>query len=131
MGRSAAGIIGMRLENDDYIIGMDIVKPNTALFVITDKGYGKRVPYNNFVNKGRGGKGMAYLKITDKNGASAGIRSVMPTDEIIITSQSGMTIRLQAGDISSQGRSTVGIRLRDINDTDTVSDFAVRSEDQD
>jgi DNA gyrase subunit A len=91
----------------------------------------KRVPYNNYVNKGRGGKGMAYMKITDKNGAAAGIRSVMSTDEIIITSQSGMTIRLLAGDISSQGRSTVGIRLLDINDTDTVSDFAVISEPQD
>lgn len=131
MGRTAAGIIGMRLENDDYIIGMDIVKPDTALFVITDKGYGKRISYNNFVNKGRGGKGMTYLKITDKNGAAAGIRSVRTSDEIIITSLSGMTIRLQAGDISSQGRSTVGIRLLDLSDTDIVSDFAVISEPQD
>ncbi|HOP61762.1 MAG TPA: DNA gyrase subunit A [Spirochaetota bacterium] len=128
MGRTAAGIIGMRLASDDYIIGMDIVKSNSSLFVITDKGFGKRVSYNNFVNKGRGGKGMAYLKITDKNGDAAGIRSVMIKDEIIITSHSGMTIRLLAGDISSQGRSTVGIRLLDLGETDIVSDFAVISD---
>ncbi|HPF05673.1 MAG TPA: DNA gyrase C-terminal beta-propeller domain-containing protein, partial [Spirochaetota bacterium] len=74
---------------------------------------------------------MTYLKITDKNGAAAGIRSVTSADEIIITSLSGMTIRLLAGDVSAQGRSTVGIRLLDLNDTDIVSDFAVIYEDQD
>jgi len=128
MGRTAAGIIGMRLENDDYIIGMDIVKKDSFLFVITEKGYGKRISYSNFVNKGRGGKGMAYLKISDKNGHAAGIRSVMIDDEIIIASLSGMTIRLLAEDVSLQGRATVGVRLLDLNDSDLVSDFAVISE---
>ena len=129
MGRSAAGIIGMRLDKDDHIIGMDIVKAGSSLFVITEKGFGKRVSYNNFANKGRGGKGMAYLKITDKNGSAAGIRSVLPDDEIIITAMSGMTIRLVAKDVSSQGRSTVGIKLLELTDPDIVSDFAVITED--
>jgi len=128
MGRTAAGIIGMRLSEGDYIIGMDIVKNKSSLFVISDKGYGKCVAYNNFVNKGRGGKGMAYLKITEKNGSAAGIRSVLDTDEVIITSLSGMTIRLHAKDISTQGRSTVGIKLLDLSGSDLVSDFAVISE---
>lgn len=130
MGRTAAGIIGMRLAPDDYIIDMDIVKDNTSLFVISEKGYGKRVSFNNFVNKGRGGKGMAYMKITDKNGHAAGIRSVALTDEIIISAFSGMTIRILAKDISSQGRSTVGIKLLDLNDNDAVSDFAVITEEE-
>ena len=128
MGRSAAGIIGMRLDKDDYIIGMDIVKEGSSLFVISEKGFGKRVPYNNFANNGRGGKGMAYIKITDKNGKAAGIRSVLSDDEIIITAVSGMTIRLVAKDVSSQGRSTVGIKLLELTDTDIVSDFAVITE---
>ncbi|MCL1832940.1 MAG: DNA gyrase subunit A [Leptospirales bacterium] len=128
MGRTAAGIIGMRLSEGDYIIGMDIVKDGSSLFAISDKGFGKRVAYNNFVNKGRGGKGMAYLKITDKNGSAAGIRSVFATDEVIITSLSGMTIRLHAKDISTQGRATVGIKLLELNENDLVSDFAVISE---
>ncbi len=131
MGRSAAGIIGMRLDGEDHIIGMDIVKDGSSMFVITEKGFGKRIPYNNFTNKGRGGKGMAYLKITDKNGEAAGIRSVLPEDEIIITSVTGMTIRLVAKDVSSQGRSTVGIKLLELNDTDIVSDFAVITEADD
>jgi len=128
MGRTAAGIIGMRLDGEDYIIGMDIVKEGSTLFVISDKGFGKRITYSNFVNKGRGGKGMTYLKITDKNGSAAGIRSVLATDEIIITSLSGMTIRLLAKDISTQGRATVGIKLLELSENDLVSDFAVLSE---
>jgi len=130
MGRSAAGIIGMRLDGEDHIIGMDIVKKDSSLFVITEKGFGKRVPYNNFTNKGRGGKGMAYLKITDKNGVASAVKSVFPDDEIIITAVSGMTIRLVSKDISSQGRSTVGIKLLDLNDNDTVSDVAIITEDE-
>ena len=130
MGRTALGIIGMRLEKDDIIIGADVVKANSSLFVISEKGYGKRVNYDNFINKGRGGKGMAYMKVTDKNGVSAGIKSVFLDDEIIITSKGGMTIRLTAKDISIQGRSTVGVKLLDTKEDDVISDFAVISEEK-
>jgi len=128
MGRNAAGIIGMRLGKDDIIIGNDIVKKNSSLFVITEKGYGKRVNYQNFSNKGRGGKGMIYVKVTEKNGYSSGIKSVYNSDEIIITSKSGMAIRLLAEDVSIQGRATVGVKLLDISGDDGVTDFAVISE---
>ncbi len=127
MGRTATGIIGMRLSNDDVIIGLDIVKKESSLFVITEKGFGKRINYSNFVNKGRGGKGMAYVKIIDKNGKANGIRSVFSDDEIVITSRTGMTIRLLAKDIPSQGRSTVGVRLLNLGEDDFITDFAVIS----
>ncbi|HEY1405380.1 MAG TPA: DNA gyrase subunit A [Spirochaetota bacterium] len=130
MGRSAAGIIGMRLEGDDEIIGTDVVLKGSDLFVVTEKGYGKRMLYKNFATKGRGGKGMAYLKITDKNGPAIGIKSVVAKDEIIIASKSGMTIRLLAEDVSEQGRSTVGVRLLDTAETDVVSDFAILNADE-
>ncbi len=125
MGRSAAGIIGMRLEQDDYIVGMDIAKKGTFLFVVTDKGFGKRVDYSNFAVKGRGGKGMAYLKITDKTGPAAGIKTVVDTDELIIASQEGMVIRLNAKDVPTQGRTSSGVRLLSIKDNDVTTDFAV------
>lgn len=128
MGRAAAGIIGMRLSKDDAISDIDIVKKNTSLFVITSKGFGKRVNYQNFATKGRGGKGMAYVKVIDKNGPASGIKSVYPSDEIIITSKNGMTIRLTADDISLQGRSTIGVKLLDLKGDDYVTDFAVISE---
>jgi DNA gyrase subunit A len=128
MGRTAAGIIGMRLHKDDHIIAIDMVKKNSSLFVITEKGYGKRVNFQNFTNKGRGGKGMTYVKVTDKNGFSNGVKSVFDSDEIIITSKNGMAIRVMAEEISSQGRATVGVKLLDLKDDDFVTDFAAISE---
>jgi DNA gyrase subunit A len=130
MGRSAAGIIGMRLESDDEIIGTDVVVKDSDLFVVTEYGYGKRMSFKSFASKGRGGKGMAYLKITEKNGHAIGIKSVLPKDEIIIASKSGMTIRLLAEDVSEQGRSTVGVRLLTTSENDTVSDFAILSDSE-
>ena len=129
MGRGAAGIIGMRLDSDDEIIGTDVVVKDSDLFVVTEYGYGKRMGYKNFAAKGRGGKGMAYLKITEKNGHAIGIKSVLPKDEIIIASKSGMTIRLLAEEVSEQGRSTVGVRLLTTAENDTVTDFAVLNDD--
>ncbi|HOO70562.1 MAG TPA: DNA gyrase subunit A [Spirochaetota bacterium] len=130
MGRTAAGIIGMRLDKNDCIIGLDVVKSNSSLFVISEKGFGKRVNYSNFSSKGRGGKGMAYLKITDKIGLSVGVRSVLPEDEIIISSKSGMTIRVVAKDVSVQGRSASGVKLLDIDEGDSVTEFAVITEEK-
>ena len=130
MGRVAAGIIGMRLRNDDRIIGMDVVKKNSLLFVVSSNGYGKRVKYSNFSTKGRGGKGMAYIKITEKTGYAIGIKSVYNSDEIIIASKTGKTIRIHAEDVSCQGRSTVGVSLLDIKENDSVTDFAVISEEE-
>lgn len=130
MGRSAAGIIGMRLAADDYIIGTDLVKKGSYLFVVSEKGFGKKVDYKNFAAKGRGGKGMAYIKVSDKNGHAIAIKSVLATDDIIIASKDGMTIRLKAKDVSTQGRSTVGVRLLNIKEGDIISDFAVISEEE-
>jgi len=130
MGRTAAGIIGMRLEKNDFIIGLDVVQSNSSLFVISNKGFGKRVNYNSFAAKGRGGKGMAYLKITDKIGSAVGVRSVLPEDEIIISSKSGMTIRVVAKDVSLQGRSASGVKLLEVDDGDSVTEFAVITEEK-
>ncbi len=130
MGRNAAGIIGMRLAKNDEIIGLDVVKEKSSLFMVSSKGYGKRMEYKNFHNKGRGGKGMTYAKVMDKNGVAIGIRSVFPEDEIIIASKGGMTIRLNAKDVSMQGRATVGVRLLNVPDEDSVSDLAVISDEQ-
>jgi DNA gyrase subunit A len=100
------------------------------LFVVSSRGYGKKIDYKYFATKGRGGKGMTYLKITAKTGYASGIRSVFPEDEIIIASKSGMTIRLKAKGISVQGRATVGVKLLDVSKNDTVSDFAVITEER-
>ena len=130
MGRNAAGIIGMRLSGGDSIIGVDVVKKDSSLLVVTSKGFGKLVPYKNFATKGRGGKGMHYVKVTDKVGTAVEVRSVFPEDEVIIASMSGMTIRLTAKDVSVQGRASSGVRLLVTDDTDEVSDVAIIREEK-
>ncbi|HON76898.1 MAG TPA: DNA gyrase subunit A [Spirochaetota bacterium] len=130
MGRNAGGIIGMRIGSSDEVIGLDVVKDNSSLFVITSKGFGKNIHFKNFTNKGRGGKGMTYLKVTEKVGHAIEIRSVFPDDEIIIASKSGMTIRLLAKDVSVQGRTASGVRLLNIGDDDMVSDVAAITEEK-
>lgn len=130
MGRNAAGIIGMRLAGDDVVIGIDVVKKDSSLLVVTSRGFGKIVPYKNFMTKGRGGKGMHYVKVTDKVGHSVVVRSVFPDDEVIIASMSGMTIRLLAKDVSVQGRTSSGVRLLDTDEGDQVSDVAILTDEK-
>ncbi|MCP5483657.1 MAG: DNA gyrase subunit A, partial [Spirochaetales bacterium] len=128
-GRNASGIIGMRLEKDDSIIGMDTVRSNTSLLVISEHGFGKRVAFSNFPAKGRGGKGMTYIKITDKNGPAVRVCGVRDDDDIVVIADSGMTIRMAAGDISQIGRATVGVRVVNLQDNDRVRDVALLSDE--
>lgn len=115
----------MRLSEGDFVTGVTIVEKDSDLLVITEGGYGKRMEYTEFAAKGRGGRGMTYLKITDKNGSSVGISSIKETDEVIIIAQSGMIIRVEAKDISKIGRSTQGVRVVNLKEEDSVIDFAV------
>ncbi|MCH1911063.1 DNA gyrase subunit A [Leptospira noguchii] len=124
-GRTASGVTGMRLAEDDAIVGLSKYKEGEDIFVVSEEGYGKRLGFEEFAAKGRGGKGMAYLKITEKNGFSVGTGSVGNEDEIILITQQGMTIRINAFDISKLGRTAVGVRIVDLKDNDKVQDFTV------
>lgn len=128
-GRTASGIIGMRLEKDDFIIGMDVVASGTSLLVVSGKGYGKRIAYNQFTAKGRGGKGMTYIKITDKNGPAMRIATVKDDDDIVVIAESGMALRLSAKDVSKIGRATVGVKIVDLKNNDRVRDVAILTDE--
>ncbi|EMO22290.1 DNA gyrase, A subunit [Leptospira santarosai str. HAI134] len=127
-GRTASGVTGMRLAEDDTIVGLSKYKEGEDIFVVSEEGYGKRLGFEEFAAKGRGGKGMAYLKVTDKNGFSVGTGSVGNEDEVILITQQGMTIRINAFDISKLGRTAVGVRIVDLKDNDKVQDFTVLGE---
>ncbi|TGM08838.1 DNA gyrase subunit A [Leptospira barantonii] len=127
-GRTASGVTGMRLAEDDAIVGLSKFKEGEDIFVVSEEGYGKRLGFEEFAAKGRGGKGMAYLKVTEKNGFSVGTGSVGNEDEIILITQQGMTIRINAFDISKLGRTAVGVRIVDLKDNDKVQDFTVLGE---
>ncbi|NCN10455.1 MAG: DNA gyrase subunit A [Leptospira sp.] len=129
-GRTASGVTGMRLAEDDYIAGVTIVKKDTELLVISENGYGKRTSYDEFSTKGRGGKGMTFLKVTEKNGRAIGISTVTEKDEILVITQSGMAIRTPVSDVSTFGRTAVGVKIVDTKDDDGVIDFAILSESE-
>ena len=71
MGRTASGVRGIRLRDDDYAVGSDVLKPDSNVFVISEKGYGKQTPASDYPIKGRGGKGIKTSNITEKNGSLA------------------------------------------------------------
>lgn len=125
MGRNSRGIRGIKIKANDRVIGMAKVDPNKKIFVITEKGFGKCMKFNLFPTKGRGGKGMAYLKITDKNGRGVSIGALDDENELIITSQRGMVIRVASREISTIGRNTAGVRIFKLDEGDTISDVAV------
>ncbi|MBV6493195.1 MAG: DNA gyrase subunit A [Turneriella sp.] len=125
-GRAASGIIGMTLEGQDYMVGLDVVKGNKSyLLVVSEAGYGKRVKYDEFGAKGRGGKGMAFFKVTEKTGNAVVIRTVTDAAEVIVTTNSGMVLRSEVKQIAVQGRSASGVRVVDIVQSDKVADMTV------
>jgi DNA gyrase subunit A len=130
-GRTASGVTGMKLSEDDRIAGVCIVKPDTHLFVISENGYGKKTSFDEFSTKGRSGKGMTYLKTTEKNGKAVGLATVSESDEILVITQSGMAIRTPSIDVSTFGRSAVGVKIVNTKDEDAVIDFAILSDNGD
>jgi DNA gyrase subunit A len=129
MGRSAKGIKGITVDEKDVVVGMTTVEPKTALFVITSNGYGKRVDFKNFAVKGRGGKGMTYVKVEERNGSAVAIKAVGENDELMIITEKGVMIRVEAKSISMQGRSTQGVKVISLDKDDKVKDVALIQED--
>ncbi len=114
-GRSAMGVRGMTLDEDgqDEVVGMIASSnvQNDSVLVVSEKGYGKRSPIEDYRLTNRGTKGVLTLKITDKTGYLVAIRSVTDEHDLMIINKSGVTIRMHARDISTQGRATQGVRL--------------------
>ena len=115
MGRTAAGVRGMRLDNDgkDEVIGMICVNDleNETVLVVSEKGYGKRSKIEDYRVTNRGGKGVKTLNITEKTGYLVGIKSVTDENDLMIINKSGITIRVKVADLSVIGRATQGVRL--------------------
>jgi DNA gyrase subunit A len=124
MGRSAAGVRGMRLRASDEVVSMDIAKTGSSLLIMTESGYGKRTPLNNFMRKGRGGLGMIGIKLTGKKGHVVAAFMVGEDDEIVAVSSAGTTIRTPVKDISIQGRAATGVRVMSLGEGQVVASVA-------
>ncbi|PSR52802.1 DNA gyrase subunit A [Adhaeribacter arboris] len=126
MGRNAAGVRGVTLANEaDKVVGMVCLSdPNMNLLVVSEKGFGKRSPLEEYRITNRGGKGVKTLNITPKTGQLVAIHGVTDTDDLMIINRSGITIRLRVSDLRVIGRATQGVRLIKINEGDEISSVA-------
>ena len=124
MGRSASGVRGIRLREDDYVVGMDVMKPDSEVLVITENGYGKRTKASEYPIKGRGGKGIKTANITAKNGNLAGLTTVNGEEDIMLITNTGVIIRFDVDTVSQTGRATLGVRLIRVGEDAIVSTMA-------
>jgi DNA gyrase subunit A len=157
MGRNAGGVNGMDLAKDDYVVSMDAVQPDfeiiakehkqtsqnleelenehikdslsTLMLTVSQKGYGKRTPLAEYRITSRAGKGVVNMKTTDRNGFVVGTLQVTEESDVMIITQHGKVIRVHANEIREAGRSTQGVRLLRLDESDSVAAAAVIQEE--
>ena len=138
MGREAVGVRGIRLKDGDWVVGAEIAQPDASVLSITEKGYGKRTPASEYIRGGeepqhRGGSGMKNYNITDKTGPVAAVKVVHDSDDVLVVSDDGVIIRMEAAGISELGRATQGVRIMRLSEGARVISVALtdRAESED
>ncbi len=124
MGRTAAGMRGIRLDSDDYVIGIDKDRPGGEVFMVTVNGYGKKTPLSEYRTQYRGGKGLKTINVDKKNGPIVGFKIVADEEELVILTSAGNIIRLEASDISTQKRYSRGVVIMKTSESDRVAAVA-------
>ena len=130
MGRDTMGVRGMTVPAGVRVLGMEIARPGTELFVITEKGYGKRTPVADYPLHHRGGQGVFTITMTAKKGQLTAMKVVEESDELMIISEEGVVIRTSVESISQLGRSAQGVRVMNVADSDKVCTCAIATEDK-
>ncbi len=126
MGRSAAGVKGIDLDDNETVIGVTAVTDDhSEILVISEKGYGKRTVVDEYRLQGRGGKGVKTINVTEKNGALRKLISVSPEEDLIVVTDKGMIIRVPIGQIAQTKRSTQGVRIINLMDNHSVATIAI------
>lgn len=123
VGRTAQGVIGIRLDEDDSVIGMESIISNIkgTLLAITENGFGKRTELEEYRVQNRGGRGVITYKVTPKTGDIVGIRIATDEEDVMLITDNGTIIRLNVKDISILGRATQGVTLMRTNEGKVVS----------
>jgi DNA gyrase subunit A len=124
MGRSAYGVRGITLRDDDYVVAMEEVRSTGTPLTVTERGYGKRTELDEYRVQSRGGVGVINIATSKRNGFVVGIAYVEEGDELLLITQQGMIIRMLANDVRAIGRGTQGVRLIEIEGEDKVVSVA-------
>ncbi len=129
MGRSAAGVRGIKLDDgDDQVVGMIAIDPedkNSTVLVVSENGFGKRSAVDDYRLTNRGGKGVKSMQVTDKTGKVVSIKSVGENTDLMITTKQGIAIRMSLDDIRVMGRATQGVKVIRLDSNDAIADLAV------
>ena len=136
MGRTAMGVRGIKLRAGDYVIGGVLAKLGTMLLAITENGYGKRTPIEEYIRSGgepqhRGGFGLRGYQITEKTGKAAGVKVVQEDDDILIISDDGTIIRMAAADVNVYSRTAQGVRVMRVSEGTKVISLARVPQEED
>jgi DNA gyrase subunit A len=122
---------GVTLGKEDLVVGLEIFDKNSkaTVLMVTENGFGKRTPIEEYRTQSRGGVGIITQKTTDKVGLVVGTRSVLETDEVMVTTDKGQTIRMPCAGISVIGRNAQGVKLITLNEDEKVTGLALIADD--
>ncbi|NWK56260.1 DNA gyrase subunit A [Verrucomicrobiaceae bacterium N1E253] len=131
MGRPSAGVAGVKPREGDFLVSLTIVSDETKLLVASENGLGKRTAYDEYMAKGRGGKGMKTMNVTEKTGKVVGALSVSEEDELMLMTSDGQSIRIRCSDIRETGRAAQGVKLVTLKGGEKLQDIARLVPDED
>ena len=123
-GRDTSGVLGIRMKGDAQVLGMEISNGRGDLFVITERGFGKRTPVADYPLQHRGGQGVYTIQMTDRKGKLAAMKTVGPQHELFIITEGATVIRVKTDEISQTGRATQGVKMMSVADGDRVTAVA-------
>ncbi len=125
MGRSAAGVRGMRLRPGDKVVSCDVGRDDADLVIVTDAGYGKRTKLEHFSVQGRGGQGVRGIRLTQRRGYVVAALMASLEDELIVVATGGVVIRIPVREITAQGRDATGVRVMNLDEGQSVAAVAL------
>jgi DNA gyrase subunit A len=124
MGRTAGGVRGIELRDDDEVVAMEVLTPGGTILSVTEQGYGKRTEIDEYRLQSRGGIGIINIQTSERNGKVIGVAHVSEDDELMLITQQGKILRMAAKDIRTIGRATQGVKLIDIEGDDRAVSIA-------
>lgn len=124
MGRAAAGVRSITTAEEDFAVSMEVLRAGDPILTVTENGYGKLTPLDEYRAQNRGGQGIITIKTTERNGAVVGALQVSIEDEVMLITSGGKVIRTRVGDISTMGRNTQGVRLMEIGSDERIVSIA-------
>jgi len=130
MGRTAAGVRGIRLNNDEVAISMEIVNPGQKVLVVSENGLGKQTPIEDYRKTGRGTKGVKTINMTEKTGALVGMKTVSGNEDLLIITSNGIIIRTSVDQISTSGRSTQGVKVMKVAEGQSITSITLTEKEE-